>query len=307
MKKPQTTEKPSWRETFLASPAGKKHLEDIETGAPLQEWQREAIASKTVMEHRQALTDSIIALRLMVEYQGDKEAVMALVECGVQAAHQLHTLHQGDDANACPTTEPRAVMLVNEVAASAERWPVAMSAFQEKRVTLPPGIGSKLPFRARSLGGSGGTRKLGKDDPAGFTLETLEGIERYRARHDCFDFLSPSWFFAGCVPGVIRFFEEDKWGEEADALEPFSAKSLKKWVKVAMLKLESECAGEWSKYPFPQAIMIEASTIFRDSVARRRTSKAKIASGIPAEIPQNYIKLAVKSVLAKRSKSFLTK
>ena len=252
MKKPQTIEKPSWRETLLASPAGKKHLEDIETGAHLQKWQREAIASKTVMEHRQALTDSIIALRLMAEYQGDKEAVMALAECGVQAASQLHTLHQGFDANSRPDTDSRAVMLVNQVAASAEHWPVAVSAFQEKRqphleATLPLSIGSNLPFRAIPPSGSGNTIGLREDSTTDFALWVFQRIESFRNRHDTFQPLSPSWITGGIVfTGLPRIFGEDEWGDAADELEPFSKASHAAWVGVAMKLLEHDCAGHWN-------------------------------------------------------------
>jgi ferritin len=83
MKKSKSKAEPSRREKFLNSAAGQEYLAERERGEPLQKWQRDAIAAKTVLEHRQAITDSITALRLIAEYQGDKEAVMALVECGV--------------------------------------------------------------------------------------------------------------------------------------------------------------------------------------------------------------------------------
>jgi hypothetical protein len=247
MKKPEGENKIGWREKLLNSPAGQEYLAERDRGEPLQKWQREAIAAKTVSEHRQALTDSIIALRLMAEYRGDKEAVIALVECGVQAAHQLHTLHQGHDADDKPPADSLAVMLVNEVAASAEHWPVAISAFYEKRKphlkkTLPQGIGSKLPFRAASS-----SRKMGNDTPTDFALWVFERIERFRNRHDTFQPLSSSWITGGIVfTGPPRTYGDDVWGEDADMLEPFSEASLASWVVVAMELLEHECAGHWN-------------------------------------------------------------
>lgn len=320
MKKPQTTEKPSWRETFLASPAGIKHLEAIETGAPLQEWQREAIASKTVTEHRQTLADSIIALRLMAEFHGNKEAVMALVECGVQAAHQLHTLHQGFDANSRPATDSRAVMLVNEVAASAEDWPVAVSAFEEKRViTMPPGIGSKLPFRARSLGGSGNARSLKEDRTTDFALWVFQRIESFRNRHDTFQPLSPSWITGGIAfNGLPHICGESEWGDAADELEPFSKASHAAWVGVAMKLLEQDCAGHWNNselagrlyfkdesedwwgYPWPSQIEIMALRL-----ALKDASQCGHRDWTTASALGRCTKRAVKNMMEKRGKSLI--
>jgi hypothetical protein len=251
MKKPKDEAKQNWRDEFHESPTGKKHLAEQEQGTLLQRWECEAIAAKTVTEHRQALIDSITALHLMALHQGDKEAVMALVECGVQAAHQLHTLHQGHDAESKPSADSPAVIAVNEVAASADDWPVAISAFYEKRKphlekTLPQGIGSKLPFRAASLGGSGSARKMGDDTPTDFALWVFEGIECFHNRHDRFQPLSPSWMTGGTSSmGPPRVFGQDYWGEDADKLEPFSQASLPAWVDVAMKFLECECGGNW--------------------------------------------------------------
>jgi hypothetical protein len=309
MKKPESEKEIGWREKLLNSPAEQEYLAERDRGEPLQKWQREAIAAKTVLEHRQALTDSIIALRLMAQYRGDKEAVMALVECGVQAAHQLHTLHQGHDADDKPPEDALAVMLVNEVAASAEHWPVAVSAFQEKPgSTVPPGIGCNLPFRAASLGGSGSPRDLSEGSTTDFALWAFQRIESFRNRHDTFQPLSSSWITSGIVfTGPPRTFGEDVWGEDADQLEPFSKASLAAWVVVAMKMLKHDCDGHWTGYPFPPGIETEALLKVRDSVVRRRTSKRKIGSEVSENTLISCTRLAVKSVLEKRGKSLLVR
>jgi hypothetical protein len=202
---------------------------------------------------------------------------------------------------------------VNEVAASAEHWPVAVSAFQEKRKphleeALPPGIGSKLPFRAASLGGSGSARKMGNNTATDFALWVFEGIESFRNRHDKFQPLLSSWVAEGiALAGSPHFFREDLWGEAADELEPFSKGSLAAWVNVAMKWLECECAGNWPEYPFPEAINTEALLKARDSVVVRRTSRAKKGSGISDKTLNSCTKHAVKSVLEKRAKSLLAR
>lgn len=311
MKATKSAKELGWREKFLKSPTGKDYLSERGNGEPLQEWQCEAIAAKTVLEHRQALTDSIIALRLMAEYRGDKEAVMALVECGVQSAHLLHTLHQGYDGESEPAQDSPAVVAVNQVAASADCWPVAVSAFQEKRkthqqVTLPPGLGSKLPFRAAALGGSGSTRKMGDNTPTDFALWVFGRIESFRNRHDKFQPLSSTWITGGIVfTEPPRVFGADVWGEAADRLEPFSKASFGAWVGVAMTLLEHDCAGHWKKYPFPEGIETESLIKVRDSVVKRRTSKKKKDSEVSEKTMNSCTRLAVKSVLEKRGKSLL--
>jgi hypothetical protein len=231
-------------------------------------------------DHQKTADQAIHALERLAE-TGDIEAVAAIRDIGLRAAAALENLTTHTETPGLPPSLAEAGRTARQLAKESRAWPVAYHSIKEIR-TEDFGRVEIL-----EVGGDLGVARTGKNrgmrytQQTGFALEfhrKLEGIRRNPEGHrhpaethpELADFLTPAQNYR-------------TWRHLAAELEPLTRDSAKRWEDAAVELCRDLCrakpdpwqwghrmgangleiiaedmAADWSKFPFPAAILAKA-------------------------------------------------
>jgi hypothetical protein len=196
-------------------------------------------------DDKAAALQAITRIRLRAS-RGDREAVQSLLEIATTATGHLAAL-------ASYPEEMSAAVETRRAAAMAERWPVNVPAIGEHRPrafsSIPPGLGSALPFRAAA----GPTKRRDFEGYTGLALTAFHDIEAVRAQ-------TPEMDRDGLV-GIWHLLPESllrDWRTHAKTLPPLTPATVPAWTAASSLWAEDQCQGQWKVFPWPVDILDRA-------------------------------------------------
>lgn len=196
-------------------------------------------------DYRERALEGIRALRYLAA-RGDAAAADGLLAAGLEAAGHIRALASR------PLGHPVKIIM-DELAARYDRWPVTIPAIQELRSrsihSVPASLGSSLPYRVTK----GATKPRNFDDgPPSLALDAFKDLEeiRRKATDADRDSLKSIWHF---LPPNQR----EHWRLMAVLLPPLndSAKCIKQWKEAAIRWAEDQCQGQWKSFPWGDEII----------------------------------------------------
>ena len=263
-------------------------------------------------DHQKTADQAIHALERLAE-TGDIEAVAAIREIGLRAAAALVNLTMHAGTPRLPPSLAEAGRNARQIAKESRAWPVAYHSIKEIR-TEDFGRVESL-----EVGGDLGVARTGKNRGMRYTQQTgfalgfhrkLEGIRRNPEGHrhpaethpELAEFLTPAQNYR-------------TWRHLAADLAPLSKDSIEQWTLAALECCRDLCRAkpdpwqwghrmgkggleiipedmltDWSKYPFPAAILSKAGKDPSGDGTLRPIESAirgKISEGLNKLIPQS--------------------